>query len=85
MITIYSKNNCPFCVRAIKLAEDKGLKHTVFKIGDNITQEDFLSKFPNARTVPQIENITTGGNEYIGGYTEFESWILSKALGGMTL
>jgi glutaredoxin len=85
MIVIYSKDNCPYCLRAIRLAEEKGFKHTIFKIGDNITQDDFLNKFPNARTVPQIENIVSEGNEYIGGYTEFESWVLSKALGGMTL
>jgi len=85
MIVIYSKENCPFCVRAIKLAEDSGLKHTVMKIGVDIPTSEFHDTFPNARTVPQIQNVNSGGNEYIGGYTEFNSWVLSNALGGMTL
>lgn len=85
MIVIYSKDNCPFCIRAIALAENKKIKYTVLKIGDNITEKDFLDKFPNARTVPQIESVSSSGNEYIGGYAEFDHWVLSKALGGMTL
>lgn len=85
MIVIYSKDNCPFCIRAIALAENKKIKYTVLKIGDKITEKDFLDKFPNARTVPQIENVSSAGNEYIGGYAEFDHWVLSKALGGMTL
>lgn len=85
MIVIYSKENCPYCERAIKLAKDSSMKYTVTKIGKDIPVNEFHDIFPNALTVPQIQNIDTNGNEYIGGYTEFKSWVLSNALGGMTL
>jgi glutaredoxin len=85
MIVIYSKENCPFCTRAVNLAEQKNLKYTVTKIGKDIPEKEFHEIFPNARTVPQIESIDYNGNEYIGGYAEFENWVLTKALGGMTL
>ena len=37
----------------------------------DFTREDFLKKFPNARTFPQI--IINGEN--IGGYHELEKWL----------
>lgn len=83
MIVIYSKENCPFCVQAIQLAEAKEIKHTIMKIGVDISTDDFHNMFPNARTVPQIHNVDVKGNEYIGGYKEFNNWVLSKAIGEM--
>lgn len=85
MIVIYSKDNCPFCLQAEKLAEEKNFKYVVNKIGKDIPVNEFHDMFPNARTVPQIQNIDVNGNEYIGGYTEFKNWVLSRALEGMTL
>ena len=85
MIVIYGKDNCPFCVKAKALAENRGFKYSYITIGRDMDTTEFTNMFPNARTVPQICNMTDNGSEYIGGFTEFESWALSKALGGMTL
>ena len=61
---IYSKDNCPYCDRAKVLLSSKNVNFTEHKIGRDLTREEFLERFPNARTVPQIYL----DNQYIGGY-----------------
>ena len=66
---IYSKNNCVFCDKAkMRLA-----KHNpkIFMLDKDFTREEFFTKFPNARTFPQI--IING--EKIGRYHELEKWL----------
>ena len=53
MITVYSKNNCPFCVQAKNLLKLKGVDYTEVKIDeDNAAREFVLSE--GHRTVPQL-------------------------------
>ena len=61
---IYSKDLCPYCDRAKALLSSKHIEFTEFKIGRDLTREEFLERFPNARTVPQIYL----NEQYIGGY-----------------
>ncbi len=67
-VVIYSKDNCVFCDKAVRLAFIKETKCTVKKLGVDFEIEDMFQIFPNARTFPQI--IVDGKN--IGGYAEFE-------------
>lgn len=75
--TIYSKENCPYCVRAKSLLNRLGIEYDEFVIGTSgskllesnqtwATREDLLERAPNARTVPQIWLDGT----HVGGYTE---------------
>ena len=53
MITVYSKNNCPFCDQAKNLLKLKGIDYSEIKIDENqVAREFVLSK--GHRTVPQI-------------------------------
>ena len=61
---IYSKDTCPYCDRAKALLSSKQIEYTEHKIGCDLTRDEFLERFPNARTVPQIYL----DNQYIGGY-----------------
>jgi glutaredoxin 3 len=61
---IYSKDTCPYCDRAKTLLSSKQIEYTEHKIGRDLTRDEFLERFPNARTVPQIYL----DNQYIGGY-----------------
>jgi glutaredoxin 3 len=70
-VTIFSKDNCSFCSKAIKLAEEKQVDLQVKKLGADFTMDWMRTTFPTARTFPQI--IIDGEN--IGGYTEFEAII----------
>jgi len=53
MITVYSKNNCPFCVKAKYLLEQKGIEFTEVKIDETPEAREFVMS-EGHRTVPQI-------------------------------
>ena len=68
-VEIYSKTNCGFCNKAkIKLQKYSPKIHM---LNTDYTREEFYTKFPNAKTFPQI----IINNQHIGGYTELEKWL----------
>ena len=69
MNVVWSKPNCPFCVKAKALLDAKGIEYEVREIGSGFTREDLLAAVPQAKTVPQIFL----DNKLVGGYTELES------------
>tara|TARA_X000001036_G_scaffold244400_1_gene228054 strand:- start:2405 stop:2650 length:246 start_codon:yes stop_codon:yes gene_type:complete len=74
-IEIYSKPACPFCDKALFLAQQvvQESSHTYNKymLDEDFTREELFEKFPTARTFPQI----TIDGDSIGGYTEFEAFL----------
>ena len=69
-IIVYSKDNCPYCKRAKALLNAKDLPFTECILGKDILREDFVSLFPDAKTVPLI--FIDG--KRIGGYNELVEW-----------
>tara|TARA_Y100000361_G_C10951420_1_gene233982 strand:- start:243 stop:515 length:273 start_codon:yes stop_codon:yes gene_type:complete len=77
IIEIFSKENCPYCDMAKRLAdqmahETQGIQDgevivNKYMLDEDFTREELFEKFPTARTFPQI----TIDGESIGGYTEF--------------
>ena len=53
MLTVYSKNNCPFCVQAKNLLQLKGIEYEEIKIDENPEAREFVLA-EGHRTVPQI-------------------------------
>ncbi|CAB4133365.1 GrxC Glutaredoxin and related proteins [uncultured Caudovirales phage] len=53
MLTVYSKNNCPFCVKAKHLLETKGIEFEEVKIDEAPEAREFVMA-EGHRTVPQI-------------------------------
>ena len=53
MITVYSKNNCPYCVQAKNLLQLKGIAFEEVKIDENSEAREFVLG-EGHRTVPQI-------------------------------
>lgn len=68
---IYTKSNCPFCVKAKTLFSIRNIEYTETVIGEDIMREDFMSLFPDQRTVPLI--FIDG--ERIGGYDELTKYL----------
>jgi glutaredoxin len=68
MITVYSKDACSYCDKAITLLKLKAKEHVVYKLGKDFDRDTILEMFPNARTFP----IITLDKEFIGGYNELE-------------
>ena len=75
MITVYSKNNCPFCVQAKNLLKLKGLDYQEVKIDEDDTAKQFIVG-EGHRTVPQISQdgklLVEGG--YQGLSRQNDSW-----------
>jgi len=53
MLTVYSKNNCPFCVQAKNLLTLKNIPFTEVRIDEDHTAKEFILN-EGHRTVPQI-------------------------------
>ena len=74
-IEIYSKPACPFCDKALFLAQqvvqESSHSYNKYMLNEDFTREELFEKFPTARTFPQI----TIDGKSIGGYTEFEAFI----------
>lgn len=68
---VWSKDNCPYCVKAKQMLTQKGIQFEERKIdGVAWTREQLFEAVPGARTVPQI--FLHG--EYVGGYSELEEY-----------
>ena len=68
MITVYSKDDCVYCDKAITLLKLKAKEHVVHKLGKDFDRDTILEMFPDARTFP----IITVDKTFIGGYNELE-------------
>ncbi len=73
-IVIYTKDNCLFCVKAKVLLKIHGLEYTEYKVGEHITREDFISLFPDQKTLPLIFI----DDEKLGGFNELRTYLTDK-------
>lgn len=80
-IRIYSKDNCPWCVKAKELMNHLGLKYTELKLGTDFTREELRELIGEhlPLTVPQIFVY----NKRIGGYEEFVECCDNTGLGNI--
>jgi glutaredoxin 3 len=75
-IVIYSKDVCPYCVRAKALLQRKKLSFTEIKVADEKTREELIKKSGGRMTVPQIFI----GEKHVGGCDELYAL---EAAGGL--
>lgn len=66
MYTVYSRDGCSYCNMAITLLTVKKLPFKIIKIGEDILREDFVTQYPDQKTVPLILK----GQIVVGGYRE---------------
>jgi len=83
---IYTKTNCPYCVRAKNLLTERGIKYKEYMLSPGfneetlgtdqfyVTKATLLERYPEAKTVPQIWL----DDEHIGGYTELAAYFSNK-------
>lgn len=79
---VYSKDDCPFCVKAIELLIYNNLPYTEYKHGVHFTKETLRKKCEMSElerlTVPQIFY----NGKRIGGCGEFEKYLEDTGHGG---
>ena len=75
MIQLYTKENCPYCLKAKQLLKTMNMEFTEEKLDVDFTREILLEKFPTARSYPVI--VVDGF--YIGGYSQLSEMISSQS------
>lgn len=73
-VLIYTKKDCPSCIKAKSLLNIKGIDFKESVIGEDILREDFVATFPEVRTAPFV--IADGVK--IGGYEQLREYIESR-------
>ena len=66
--TVWSKNQCPYCVMAKNLLRSNGVEYEERNISEGPwTKEQLLEAVPHARTLPQIilDGILIGGYDQL--------------------
>ena len=69
---VWSQTNCPACVEAKRLLDNRAIKYKDCVIGIGYTKKDLIERVPDARNVPQI--FLNG--EYVGGLVELKRKLL---------
>lgn len=69
---IWSKPDCPYCVMAQKLLENKGIEIEERKLGFGWNREQLFDAVPNAKSVPQIfiDGMLIGGYDNLKKHFE---------------
>jgi glutaredoxin len=78
-LTVYTKDNCPFCDMAKALLESRDVEYTTINVGVLTEARDYLVE-QGLRSVPQIFNGTTliqGGYQGLASQSE-EFWTQLK-------
>ncbi len=65
-VTVYTKQHCPYCVRAKHLLARKGVAYEEVSVEGNDDLRVWLAETTGQRTVPQI----FAGDRPLGGYTD---------------
>ena len=65
-ITVYTRKRCPYCTSAKIWLKQKDYQFEEISLDDKDVLQEFLTKNPTARTVPQIFL----EDELIGGFSE---------------
>ena len=65
-VQVYTKSNCPYCVRAKNLLNQKGVAFEEINLDGRERELSELRARTGMRTVPQIFI----GDQLVGGYTE---------------
>lgn len=68
-VTIYTKQACPFCVRAKRLLDRKGVAYAEIDVERNDELRVWLSERTGQKTVPQI----FAGDRPLGGFTDIDA------------
>ncbi|HET7824682.1 MAG TPA: glutaredoxin 3 [Anaeromyxobacter sp.] len=65
-VTVYTKQNCPFCVRAKRLLDKKGVAYEEISVEGDDALRTWLVEKTGQMTVPQI----FAGERSLGGYSD---------------
>lgn len=68
-VTVYTKQNCPFCVRAKRLLDRKGVAYEEISVEGKDDLRVWLVEQTGQRTMPQI----FAGDRSLGGFSDVDA------------
>ena len=68
-VTVYTKQNCPFCVRAKRLLEKKGVPYEEIAVEGKDDLRTWLVEKTGQMTVPQV----FAGERSLGGFSDVDA------------
>jgi len=68
-VTVYTKQNCPFCVRAKRLLDRKGVRYEEVSVEGKDDLRTWLVEKTGQMTVPQI----FVGERSLGGFSDIDA------------
>ncbi len=68
-VTVYTKESCPFCVRAKRLLEKKGVAYEEIRVEGDDALRSWLVQKTGQMTVPQI----FAGDRSLGGFSDVDA------------
>ncbi len=68
-VTVYTKQSCPYCVRAKRLLERKGVAYEEIGVEGNDDLRVWLAETTGQKTVPQI----FAGDRSLGGVSDLDA------------
>ena len=80
MYTIFSKDNCKWCVLAKKLMKKNNMAFEERNVPYSVSKEEFIEITEEYSTRPTVPKIFKG-KELIGGYEDLQEYI-ENGLGG---
>lgn len=81
MITVFSKEGCSYCERAINLLKKRNIPYEVLKLDEQFTKEWIQRAFPAMMTFPVIVQ----NNQLIGGFNELMDKLIDDRYFGKDL
>ena len=64
--TVYSKDGCPYCTKIEQVFQLLNAEHSVYKLDEDFTREQFYKEFGEGSTFPQV----VANNKPIGGCSD---------------
>lgn len=71
-LTLISREGCSYCTKAKNALKERSIEFTEKEIGKDITREEVLTQYPEAKNLP----IFLKNDRYVGGYTELVDHIV---------
>jgi glutaredoxin 3 len=74
MIEVYGKPDCNYCTKAKNLLDSKMISYDYYSVGEDVTTDEVIERFPTARSVPVV--VVNG--KHIGGFDELNTLLEMK-------
>lgn len=73
-ILLITREGCKFCTRAKTVLREGDFVYTEHEIGEDITRDEVLQKYPAAKLLP----IFVLNDTYMGSYDELYDWVTTE-------